>query len=68
MTEKQRTEIVNGVVKGIMDANTPRESDAEKKCRIMGITNTIERQRAIRENIGLFSGDVLIGGKKIEDL
>ena len=68
MTERQKNEIVSEVIRGITEANTPKESDAEKRRRIMEITNTVERQRAIRENIGLFSGSILIGGKKIEEL
>ena len=68
MTEKQKAEIINEVIKGIVDANAPKETNEEKKRRIKQITNPVERQRAIRENIGLFSGDILIGGRKIEEL
>ena len=65
---KEEKDAITDAIREVIESSATKETDAEKKRRIMAITNTTERQKAIRENIGLFSGDLLIGGKKIEDI
>ena len=59
MTEQERiemTETITASVKSaILEANADKAA-ADKKAQIMAIRDTIERQRAIAENMDLFKG------------
>lgn len=66
MTEQEKKEITEAI-QGIIDNNAPRESNAEKRKRILSIRDRAQRQRAIRENMELFAGVCVIGGKKSEE-
>lgn len=66
MTEQDKREITE-TIKGIIEANAPKETNADKRRRILAIKDTTKRQKAIRENMELFAGVYTIGGKKSEE-
>jgi hypothetical protein len=63
MTEQEKKEITE-VIQGIIENNAPRETNAEKRSRILAIRDRAQRQKAIRENMELFAEVCAIGGKK----
>lgn len=61
MTEQERQEMLE-VIQEAMDANKPKETDADRRARIMAIKNPVERQREIEKNLDAFSGMIHQGG------
>ncbi len=66
MTEKEKQEI-GEIMQGIIESNKPRESNADKRRRILAIKDKGARQKAIRENMDAFADGMILGGVKIEN-
>lgn len=66
MTEKEKQEI-SEIMQGVIESNKPRESNADKRRRILAIKDRGSRQQAIRENMDAFADGMILGGAKIEN-
>lgn len=66
MTKDEKQEIAE-IMQGIIENNKPRESNADKRRRILNIKDRGARQQAIRENMDAFADGMILGGAKIEN-
>lgn len=66
MTKDEKQEIAE-IMQGVIESNKPRESNADKRRRILAIKDRGARQRAIRENMDAFVDGMIVGGAKIEN-
>lgn len=66
MTKDEIKEI-GEIMQGIIESNKPRESNADKRRRILAIKDRGSRQQAIRENMDAFADGMILGGVKIEN-
>ena len=62
MKENEKTELKE-IIREAIEENV-RESDVDKRRRILETRDRMERQRLIRENMDLFASTHVIGGRK----
>lgn len=55
LNDKDREELKN-MMRDAINESAPKETDAQRKARIMSIKDSIQRQKAISENMDLFRG------------
>ena len=55
LNDKDREELKN-MMRDAINESAPKETDAQRKARIMEIKDSIQRQKAISENMDLFRG------------
>lgn len=66
MTKDEMKEI-SEIMQGIVESNKPKETNADKRRRILAIKDRGARQQAIRENMDAFVDGMFVGGVKIEN-
>lgn len=66
MTKDEKQEIAE-IMQGIIENNRPKETNADKRRRILNIKDRGARQKAIRENMDAFADGMILGGVKIEN-
>lgn len=55
LNDKDREELKK-MMRDAINESAPKETDAQRKARIMSIKDSIRRQKAISENMDLFRG------------
>ena len=55
LNDKDREERKN-MMRDAINESAPKETGDQRRARIMGIKNQVERQKAISENMDLFKG------------